>query len=141
MTSEELKVRNFENEFVFSSSRSSGPGGQNVNKVNSKVELRFNLFLTTLLSDLEKEIIFKKLKNKINKDGELLIISQSERSQLLNKNVVTERFYFLISKTLTIQKHRRATKPTYASKLKRLDEKKSHSSIKKLRKKSGSSDQ
>lgn len=141
MNPEDLIKRNFETEFVYSASRSGGPGGQNVNKVSSKVELRFNLVLTSLFTESEKELLFRKLKNKINKEGELLIISQSERTQLLNKKTATEKFYILISKALTVPKYRRATKPTFASKLKRLDEKKSRSSIKKMRKDSGKTDE
>jgi ribosome-associated protein len=139
MSPEDLKMRNLENEFIYSASRSGGPGGQNVNKVSTKVELRFNLLHSSSFSENEKEILFRKLKNKINKEGELLIVSQSERSQLLNKQVATEKFYILISKALTMQKYRRATKPTFSSKLKRLEEKKNRGSIKKLRKDSGSS--
>jgi ribosome-associated protein len=139
MSPEDLKIRNLENEFIYSASRSGGPGGQNVNKVSTKVELRFNLLHSSSFSENEKEILFRKLKNKINKEGELLIVSQSERSQLLNKQVATEKFYILISKALTMQKYRRATKPTFSSKLKRLEEKKNRGSIKKLRKDSGSS--
>jgi ribosome-associated protein len=137
MSPEDLKKRNIENEFIFSASRSGGPGGQNVNKVSTKVELRFNLLLSFSFSEKEKELLFRKLKNKINKDGELLIVSQSERSQLLNKEAAAEKFYILISKALTIPKYRRATKPTFSSKLKRLEEKKNRGSIKKLRKNSG----
>jgi ribosome-associated protein len=137
MSPEDLIKRNIENEFVFSASRSGGPGGQNVNKVSTKVELRFNLLLSPSFTEKEKEILFRKLKNKINKEGELLIISQSERSQLLNKQVVIEKFFILISKALSIPKFRKATKPTFTSKLKRLEEKKNRGSIKKLRKDSG----
>jgi ribosome-associated protein len=141
MNAEELKYRNFENEFVFSTSRSSGPGGQNVNKVSTKVELRFNIIQTPLLSESEKELIFKKLKNKINKEGELILLSQSERTQLRNKIIVADKFYDLISKALTIPQKRRSTRPTFSSKIKRLNEKKSRGAIKKLRKDSGVSDE
>jgi ribosome-associated protein len=137
MSPEELVKRNFENELVFSASRSGGPGGQNVNKVSTKVELRFNISVSAAFSENEKELIFRKLKNKINKEGELLIISQSERTQLLNKQAATEKFYILISKALTIPKYRRATKPTFSSRVKRLDNKRSRGTIKKLRKDTG----
>jgi ribosome-associated protein len=140
MNSEELKTRNLENEFNFSNSRSSGPGGQNVNKVSTKVELRFNLNTTHNFNEEEKEIIFRKLKNKITKDGELVLVSQSERSQLMNKIVVTEKFYDLVSKALTVQKKRRSTRPTLSSKIKRLEGKRSRGNIKKLRRDSGESE-
>ena len=139
MNPEELKYRNFESEFVFSTSRSGGPGGQNVNKVNTKVELRINLLTTSLLSESEKDLVFKKLKNKINSENELILVSQSERSQLMNKKVVTERFYELVSKALTIQKKRRPSRPTLSSKLKRLDGKRNRGVIKQLRKDWGES--
>lgn len=139
MNPEELKRRNLENEFVYSTSRSGGPGGQNVNKVSTKVELRFSLLSTSLLSETEKEITFKKLKNKINKEGELLIVSQSERTQLLNKKAVTEKFYDLVSKALTLPLKRRSTRPTLTSKIKRLETKRNRGFVKKLRKDSGGS--
>ena len=137
MNPEELKNRNFENEFIYSTSRSGGPGGQNVNKVSTKVELRLNLLLTTAFSEKEKEIIFRKLKNKINKEGELILVSQAERTQLMNKSVVKEKFYDLISKTLTIPLKRTPTRPTQTSRLKRLDSKRNRSNMKKLRKQTG----
>ena len=139
MTSEDLKTRNPENEFIFSTSRSSGPGGQNVNKVSSKVELRFNLIFTAIFSEEEKELIFKKLKNKINKDGELILVSQSERTQLMNKLAVTEKFYDLVSKALTLPVKRRSTGPTLTSKLKRLDSKRNRGNIKQMRRQTGKS--
>jgi ribosome-associated protein len=134
MNPEDLKNRNVEKEFVFATSRSSGPGGQNVNKVSTKVELRFNLLLTESFSEEEKNMIFRKLKNKITKDNELVIVSQSERTQLMNKIVVVEKFYNIVSQALTIQKKRRATRPTLSSKIKRLEKKRSRGDIKKLRK-------
>ena len=134
MEATELKNRNFESEFIFSTSRSSGPGGQNVNKVSSKVELRFNLLTTLLLSEDEKELIQRQLKNKINKEGELILVSQSERTQLMNKTVVVEKFYDLVSKALTLPIKRKSTRPTLSSRIKRLEGKKIHSTMKKLRK-------
>jgi ribosome-associated protein len=137
MKPEELKIRNFESELLFTASRSSGPGGQNVNKLSTKVELRFNLLSTNLLSAPEKQLAFQKLKNKINKEGELFLVSQSERTQLMNKQAVIEKFFKLISVALTIQTKRRATRPTFLSKVKRLQEKKNRGTIKKIRKDSG----
>ena len=140
MTPEELKNRNFENEFVYSASRSGGPGGQNVNKVSTKVELRLNLLLTSGFSEEEKEINCNKLKNKINKESEIILVSQSERTQLMNKVLVTEKFYDIISRALTKQKKRKPTRPTHTSKIKRLEGKRSRGNIKKMRKDSGDSD-
>jgi len=141
MSPEDLKTRNFESEFIYSASRSGGPGGQNVNKVSTKVELRFSVILSSVLSDYEKELINKKLKNKINNEGELILVSQAERSQLGNKIAVTGKFYEIVSKALTIPLIRRATRPTLTSKFRRLDEKKNRGFVKKLRKDSGESDE
>ena len=90
MKPEDLKIRNFDDEFVFSASRSSGPGGQNINKVNTRIELRFSLRKTILLSDWEKELIAARLANRINNEGELILSAQSERTQLMNKRAVTK---------------------------------------------------
>ncbi len=122
--------RNFEDEFVFQTSRSGGPGGQNVNKVSSKVELRFNIETSALLTEEEKGIILIKLANKINKVGELVIVSQTDRSQLKNKEKVIEKFYLLLEKALTPRKKRLRTKPTKASIEKRLESKRVQAKIK-----------
>jgi ribosome-associated protein len=133
MTPEELKYRSLEREFIFSTSRSSGPGGQNVNKVSTRVELRFNLPGTSLFTEEEKLIIYKKLKNKINKELQLVLVSQEARTQTSNKKIVTGKFYKIVSKALTLQETRKPTRPTLASKLRRLESKSSRSSIKRLR--------
>jgi len=140
MNPEDLKKRNLEGEFVFATSRSSGPGGQNVNKVSTKVELRFNLDSTIMFTAEEKARLLIKLRNKINKDGEIILVSQSERTQLMNKNTVTEKFYDLVSEALTIPLKRRPTRPTLSSRIKRLDGKRSRGNIKKLRKDFGDSE-
>jgi len=130
----DIRDRNFQDEFVFQASRSGGPGGQNVNKVSSKVELRFHIANSVLLNDEEKTIIAEKLINKINNLGELILVSQTERSQLQNKEKVIEKFYLLINKALTPRKKRLNTKPTKASVEKRLESKRVQARIKANRK-------
>lgn len=125
----------FEPELQFSSSRSSGPGGQHVNKVNTKIELRFHIPSSELLSEEEKSILLQKLKNKINKEGELLIVSQEDRSQLKNKEIAIRKFISLLIDVLTPKKKRKVTKPSKASIQKRLVNKKLVSEKKIQRKK------
>jgi ribosome-associated protein len=130
----EIRNRDFQDEFVFQASRSGGAGGQNVNKVSTKVELRFNVANSALLSDDEKEIIAVKLVNKINLAGELILVCQTERSQLRNKDKVIEKFYVLIEKALTPRKKRLKTKPTKASVERRLETKRVQAKTKMNRK-------
>jgi len=124
MISTPIRERNFENEFMISASRSSGPGGQNVNKVSTKIDLRFNVSASSLFDEEEKEIIHQKLKARINNEGELIIVSQSERSQLQNKELAIEKFYTLIETALKPVRKRKPTKPSYASIMRRLEHKK-----------------
>jgi len=133
MTSEELRNRISEGEFLVLTSRSSGPGGQNVNKVNTKVEIHFNVSLSSGLSDSEKERVLRKLKNRINSEGELVVRSQSERTQLNNRKKAIERLFLLLSECLTERPPRKPTIPTMKSKTDRLDEKKKRGRIKRLR--------
>jgi ribosome-associated protein len=141
MDAEELRGRIPSNEMVFTASRSSGPGGQNINKVNTKVELRFNINKSKVLTANEKFLLFDRLKKKINTDGDLIVVSQSERTQLMNKKKAEEIFFKLIIKALTINPERIATTPSKASNKKRLEKKKKHGNIKKLRKEYGMSEE
>lgn len=130
----QFSERLFELEFVFSASRSSGPGGQNVNKVNSRIELRFNITDSNLLSDEEKFLLMEKLKNRINSLGELIIVSQDDRSQLKNKENAVGKFYQLLQHALTPKKMRKPTKPSIASRHRRLESKRRLSEKKQDRK-------
>lgn len=129
-----LSERDFLPELIFQASRSSGPGGQNVNKVSSKVELRFNIKDSQLLDDEEKSMLFAQLKNKINNEDELILVTQADRSQLKNKEKVIEKFYKLLDDALTPQRKRIRTKPTRSSIEKRLESKRVASVIKANRK-------
>ena len=133
MTFEELRNRISEDEFLVLTSRSSGPGGQNVNKVNTKVEIHFNVSLSSGLSDSEKDRVLRKLKNRINSEGELVVRSQSERTQLNNRKKALEKLFILLAESLTEKPPRKPTSPTMKSKTDRLDEKKKRGRIKRLR--------
>ena len=130
-----ISVRDFSKEFNFTASRSSGPGGQNVNKVSSKVELRFDVMHSAVLSEEEKEILLIRLRNKINSEGFLILVSQSERSQLKNKGKVIDKFCLLVENALTPVKKRKPVRKSVASKEKRLEEKKIMSEKKERRRK------
>lgn len=130
-----LNMPDLSAEFTFQSSRSSGPGGQNVNKVNSKVELRFNISNSLLLTDDQKQILLARLSTKINAEGFLIIVSQKDRSQLANKEDSIRKAYELIAKALRPVKKRKATKPSRSSIEKRLTEKRIKSNIKQYRQK------
>ncbi len=114
----------FLSEIIFATSRSSGPGGQNVNKVESRVELRWNLAASTLLTDAQKALILEKIANRLTTDGDLLITAQDDRSQLRNKEIALTRFYELLRQSLHRPKPRKATKPSKSAVRKRLEGKK-----------------
>ena len=105
-----LKSRNFEPEFRFKTSKSSGAGGQHVNTTETKVELIFNVPASAALSEEEKTRISEKLKTFINDVGELRINSSESRSQVGNKETVIKKFYKLLEKALKKEKKRIPTK-------------------------------
>lgn len=113
-------------ELEFQTSRSSGPGGQNVNKVESRVELRFRLATSELLSDEQKQTLQQKLASKLTAEGELLVVAQEDRSQLRNREIALRKFHDLLTKALHKPKPRKATKPSKGAVRQRLESKKKH---------------
>ncbi len=120
-------------EFVFKTSRSGGAGGQNVNKVATKVQIDFNIAQSQLLEPTDKAILLEKLANKLSSEGVLQIIAQTDRTQLGNKVIALKKIYALINKCFVVKKHRKASKPTKTSIEKRLVSKKLKSETKRLR--------
>jgi len=126
-----LEIPDAELEFV--ASRSGGPGGQNVNKVSSRVTLRFDLERTTAVSAEQRARIRRKLSSRINKDGVLQVSSQRTRSQDLNREDVIQRFGELLRMALREEKPRVETKATRSSKEERLREKRKRTEVKRTR--------
>jgi ribosome-associated protein len=121
-------------ETSYKTSRSGGKGGQNVNKVSSKVELLFSIGSSALFNDEEKLLLTEKLQNRLNKDGYVQVICDEERSQYLNKEKAIEKLTSLLTKALQKPKMRKPTKVSKAAKAARLDSKKMQSVKKENRK-------
>ncbi|NVK52524.1 MAG: aminoacyl-tRNA hydrolase [Flavobacteriaceae bacterium] len=130
-----MNVENLKKEIQFKAIRSSGAGGQHVNKVSSKIELTFNLSDSKVLSFVQKERLLNKLSNKINKENVLTLFCDESRSQHRNKEIAIQRFLEIIQNGLIIPKKRKPTKPSKASILKKAENKKKLSQKKSLRKK------
>jgi ribosome-associated protein len=115
----------------YKTSRSGGKGGQNVNKVSSKVELLFSISDSELFTDEEKQLMLGKLQSRLNKDGLLQIVCDEERSQYLNKEIALEKLAEILTKALIQPKKRKKSKPSKASVAARLDNKRK-ASLKKI---------
>ncbi|RAR48094.1 alternative ribosome rescue aminoacyl-tRNA hydrolase ArfB [Flavobacterium lacus] len=129
-----MEVQKITTELTFKAVRSSGAGGQNVNKVSSKVVLTFDLVNSQSLSDDEKTVLSEKLKTKLTSEGILILNCDEDRSQLKNKEIVTKRFLKLIQNALIIPKKRKPTKIPRSVIEKRIKAKRSTSEIKQNRK-------
>lgn len=121
-------------EITIKTSRSGGKGGQHINKVSTKVELAFDLTNTQLLSEEQKALLLTRLSGKLTKEGVLLVISQSERTQLGNKRVAMIKLIELLERNLIVEKKRKPTKVPKSVIEKRLIAKKRRGEIKKFRK-------
>ncbi len=120
-------------EITYKTSRSGGAGGQHVNKVSTKVELIFNVSASKLLNEEQIALISEKLIKRLDSEGALHVIVQTERSQLRNKKIALEKFHELIAKCFVVQKKRKPSKVPRSVKEKRLLNKKMKAEIKRLR--------
>jgi ribosome-associated protein len=130
-----METQKIISELQYKAVRSSGAGGQNVNKVSSKVVLTFDLNASNALTEEEKERIKLKLTSRLTSEDILILNCDEDRSQLKNKSIVTKRFLELITNALVIQKIRKATKIPKSVIRKRIKDKKNVSEIKQNRRK------
>lgn len=130
-----MNIQDIHKELTFRTSRSSGSGGQHVNKVSTRVELLFDVVQSEALSEKEKAFILERLANRITQDGVLLLASEASRSQLQNKKAVIKKFDELIEEALKPRKKRAKTGAFKADKRKRLEHKKQRAEKKANRKK------
>jgi ribosome-associated protein len=129
-----MNAKNLLPDVQYQFSRAGGKGGQNVNKVSTKAELRFSVRDSALLTDDERATLLEKLANKLTNDGELVLTDQTERSQLANKERVTRKFVRLVEQVFVVVKPRRATRPKASAVAERLTGKQRRGDLKERRK-------
>jgi ribosome-associated protein len=122
-----------ENELVYRASRSSGPGGQNVNKVNTRITLFFNVRASVSLSDSQKSRILSRLAGRVNHEGILRIVCQKFRTQEANRRAAAERLEELLVEALKPAPVRKRTKPSGGARERRLSRKRRRSAVKRAR--------
>jgi ribosome-associated protein len=120
-------------EVTFATSRSGGPGGQNVNKLETRVTVRFDLAGSNALSEDQKARLRERLATRITRDGILQVTSQRHRSQSMNREAAVERFAELLRENLREEPPRRKTRPSRAAKARRMDDKRRQSQRKRQR--------
>lgn len=120
-------------ELSYTASRSSGPGGQHVNTTDSRIQVRWNISASAVFTDAQKARLIRALQSRLTETGDLILASDSHRSQRRNREDVSQRLAALIREHLTPPKPRKKTRPTLASRKRRLDNKKRRSQVKKNR--------
>ncbi|MGD2095236.1 MAG: alternative ribosome rescue aminoacyl-tRNA hydrolase ArfB [Phycisphaerales bacterium] len=122
-----------ENELTFKASRSAGPGGQNVNKVNTRITLLFDVARCESFTDFQKRRILNRLSTRIDKNGFIRVVSQKYRTQKANRRAAVVRLQKLLAEALKTRPIRKKTSVPYAAKQRRLEEKRKRSQLKQQR--------
>ena len=133
MTKARITVSDIQSEVEVITSRSGGPGGQHANKVETKIQLRWNVGTSEKLSQIQKELVMVMNASKMTKEGHLIVACDTKRSQTRNKEIALKKLDRLLARAFAKKKVRKATKPTKASRKKRLDDKRRHGEKKEMR--------